>query len=502
MISNVFDDIRTHWFYVVIAFFLSLSVIFALRALYPFSNDDIAHYLIARTVWKDPWELINFWGRPAFTIIHALPANIGYLASRLTSVLLSGLAAWSAVLISRHLGLKNAGLAFALVFVQPAFFELSYSTLTETVGAVILGFALYYFIRQRYVVSSLLFSILPLARPEGFFIGVLIGLWYLCYLVRDVREQGAIKPAFPWIIRVLLLATGALLWNTLGYLNSGDPFWLLHANTYVGHGTGYYGYGHWYDFVVRMPEYIGPVLIPLFMLGLWRALWKSPTGNDSFYLVAVVWLFFFLLQTVLWTFGLFKSAGYVRFFVTVAPLMGILSLYGMDLFLSRWPRFQNQVITVLVLVSLGFSLTIADWERSKTGYANFQRMDDYYRQYVADHGRPEKVFCNYVYFDFLHDNLRNTEWRPLFRRNELDQAPPGTLVLWVYPYGRKGTSIEPDYFYSREVLAEVDEFRNSSRNYLHLVHTARAPWRELMDFSDVNGPDDKWPFFQKVFIKE
>ena len=139
----------------------------------------------------------------------------------------------------------------------------------------------------------------------------------------------------------------------------------------------------------------------------------------------------------------------------------------------------------------------------QTTGTSFQRMDNYYRKYIAEQGRPDKVFCNYSsYFDFLHNNPLKTNLRPRFKRYELDKAEPGTLVLWVYPYERQSSGIEPDYFYSEEALAEVEELKSKGKNYLHLIHKTRPPWRELKDFSDVDGLDDKWPFFQKVLIKE
>jgi hypothetical protein len=487
------------------------ATIFALRALYPYSNDDATHYLIARGSWTEPISLIDFWGRPAFTLLHAVPAHFGYIYCRLLSVLLSVIAALMTFGLARRLKLERAAWVVALVFVQPAFFELSYATLTETVGAVILVGALWLWAAQRYSWAGFVFSLLPLARAEGFFILLLVGCWYLWKMWGASRQQPA-HSVWPWLYRAALLATGTLVWNLIGAMATGNVWWLLDANSYAGADAGYYGFGRWYHFLLTMPLYLGAVLIPPFVLGLWRAfratLWHESGTQEhrKIRFLAVLWVYFFVLQTVLWTFGLFKSAGYYRFFVTVAPVMAIVSLIGLNA-TAEWLKRRSGGRSVRSLhatvVAIGLAITVLQVSPMRDGgdYTKFERMDTYYRDYVAEHGRPKQVFCNYHYFDFLHDLTRDAAWRTSFTLEALRRAPAGTLVLWVYPYERQATGVEPKHFYTSKALQAVGDLARGGKPYLHHIHETLPGWKELADFSDVERSDDRHPFFQKVLLK-
>jgi hypothetical protein len=55
------------------------------------------HYLFARWSWSEPYYLIGVWTRPLFTLIYSIPAQFGYRAAKLFTLLISLITAWQSV---------------------------------------------------------------------------------------------------------------------------------------------------------------------------------------------------------------------------------------------------------------------------------------------------------------------------------------------------------------------------------------------------------------------
>ena len=129
-------------------------------------------------------------------------------------------------------------MAIPLLFLQPSFFLLSSTVLTETLFALVFVIALRLHLSGRIRVGMIVASLLILVRPEGFFIGVLWGVWVLriadCGLriaesprlsesanglnvVAIVGANSALAIRNP---QLLLLATGMILWWLAAYLIS------------------------------------------------------------------------------------------------------------------------------------------------------------------------------------------------------------------------------------------------------------------------------------------
>src|SRR5580700_616177 len=73
-----------------------LSTWLALRSNGTYQDDELRHYLVARTVQHDWRKLLDVWGRPGFTMLMAAPASIGQMttgfeATRLMTVVLAAL---------------------------------------------------------------------------------------------------------------------------------------------------------------------------------------------------------------------------------------------------------------------------------------------------------------------------------------------------------------------------------------------------------------------------
>src|SRR5215510_3270415 len=159
------------------AFFAAIGVALVLIYRDADQQDSGYHFLFARWAHRHPQYFIGVWARPLFTVLYSIPAQFGYAAAKFFTVIVSLATAWQTFRLARQIKFDRAELAVPLLFLQPSFFLLSSTVLTETLFALVFVIALRLHISGRIRSGMTVASLLILIRPEGFFIGVLWGLW-------------------------------------------------------------------------------------------------------------------------------------------------------------------------------------------------------------------------------------------------------------------------------------------------------------------------------------
>lgn len=288
---------------------LAFSLIFALcdpRGIVQF--DDLTHYLYARWAWTWPSYLLNDWGRPGFTALYFLPAGLGWTACRILSATLSAGAALAAYEIARTIGLRRAWLVVPLVYLQPLFFQLSQTTLTETPMAFYLTLAMMFALKGRWSISAAILSPAFVTRHEAI---IFLPVWM----------------SFAWQNRVSLWRLWPILWSLLA-VNLLAPLAGMSApvqKLFEPTPSTHYGRGGWLSFFCRSLEAWGPGITVLALTGF-VALARRRGGS----MVATIIAAYFTTQTVIRALGLYDSGGYARFLVPISPLIGIAALAGWE----------------------------------------------------------------------------------------------------------------------------------------------------------------------------
>ena len=284
--------------------------------------DDLTHYLYAKWSWTWPAYLVDQWGRPGFTVPYALPAWISWRACRILSAILTAAAAWLAFRIARQLGLRNAWAVVALAYVQPLFFLLSQTTLTETPLAFYLTLAIWWAIRNRWSLSAAVLSVAFVTRHESI---IFLPIWIIL-----ARRQGA------GLFRWWPLLWAPLVVNLFAWVLGVRPAIETLLNP---EPSTQYGHGGWLTFFARSLHAWGPGIAILAMIGLPATLRRR--GGDS-----VVWCIvaFFGVQTILRALGLYASGGYARFLVPISPLVAIAALAGWGQLWSREAKCRRVAI--------------------------------------------------------------------------------------------------------------------------------------------------------------
>jgi len=323
MIRSLRDDQDSRRALIWLAVFAAIGA--ALVALYHDADqqDSGYHYLFARWAHHHPHYFVSVWARPLFTLAYFLPAQLGYGAAKLFTVAISLAAAWQTFQLARQIKFDRAEMAVPLLFLQPSFFLLSSTVLTETLFALVFVIALRLHLSGRIKLGMIAASLLILVRPEGFFIGALWGLLGMrnaeCRMRNakppnnlDERMSGGRGSAFRSphsafrIPQMSLLASGIILWWLAAYLITRDPLWIIHdwPSDWRPDGKAN-GTGPLWRYVALLPLIVGPVLIAPFLAGLWRLLKRRELicGVSAF-------LILFAAHSLMFWRGWFGSAGY------------------------------------------------------------------------------------------------------------------------------------------------------------------------------------------------
>jgi len=352
------------------------------------------------------------WSRPLFTLLYAVPAQAGYLAAKLFTVAILLASAWQTWRLAEDLGFARAHLAAPLLLVQPSVMLLLSETLTEPLFALVFVIALRLHHRGRVVAGMTAASLLILARPEGFFIGVLWGVWVLA----DRRV------AWPWPKRLastLLLASGAALWWLAAWAITGDPLYIIHKWPPDWEPGRSYGSGKAWSYALSLPEIAGPILMIPFVVGLSRLLTGRRHGTLSWPFLTV-----FVLHSALWSLGTLGSAGYARYLVCVAPAIALVTLEGWNAVAERLPRGRTAAAAAVLAVSGAFGVAYVDghvWARDAWA------IDEMAAWWRANPRPVTRLVWSQAYMCAALDGDPMGEEPSL---ESLRKAPGGTLVFW------------------------------------------------------------------------
>ncbi|HEU0175654.1 MAG TPA: hypothetical protein VFV58_15440 [Blastocatellia bacterium] len=413
-------------------------------------QDSGYHFLFARWAHRHPLYFIGVWARPLFTLLYFPFAQLGYAAAKFFTVIISLATAWQTFRLARQIKFERAEMAIPLLFLQPPFFLLSSTVLTETLFALVFVIALRLHLSGRIKAGMIVASLLLLVRPEGLFIGVLWGVWVMTGRQGDGetrrRGDGAMAPLgrksfdLPFrpvslsprrLVSLLLLATGAFAWWLAAYLVTRDPLWIVHdwpsdwRPDGKTNGTG----PVWWYFALA-PLIVGPLLTAPFIVGLWRLLKRR-----EFMCGVSAFLVLFVAHSLMFWRGWFGSAGYPRYLVCVSPAVALIGLAGWNEMAERRAKPAGASRNSLAAIALAASFLISVFYVDGWKFTRDARAVDEMSEWFRANERPfARLICSQAYMYIVFDR---DQWeRPPFtadRENNLElirQSPPQTLVFW------------------------------------------------------------------------
>lgn len=409
----------------------------ALAILWPdsYQQDGGTHFLFARDAWWNHPLLVDVWGRPLFTALYALPARAGYLPAKLLTVSICVVAAWQCWRWAEDEGLARPELAIPFLALQPSVVLLMSETMTEPLFALVLVIALRLRRSGRSGAALIVASLLPLARPEGFFVCLLWGVWSI--------GDPHLGDAWWRRVRALpLLLTGVLAWWLAALVITKDPLFILHNWPRNWAPTGAeYGTAPWLDYWRQRYDIISYRLAWLFAIGFIALLVRRRLGTATS-LVTML----FVLHSILRHYGMFGSAGYPRYFVCVAPAIALIMLAGWNVVVDAFHRVLDVVTPraraplrvlayafaiVLFLVAARNDLYFVDDHDSSRDARAVADADTWLRAHsIAEHS----LVWSQAYMCIIRRcDTRHRVWLSGDKSSNLAllaATPPGTLVFW------------------------------------------------------------------------
>jgi len=379
-ITNQKPKCRTDYITLLVLLFICsiILVIIGLNYKELYQEDSYAHYLLAKYAWKHLRLFIDIWARPIPTIFLSLTAPFGIIPTKILTIIISLLCGFFTYKTAQAIKLKYSEFLIPFLIFQPYFLLLSVNPLTEIFFATILIISLFLLLRKNYLASSIICSLLPLVRPEGFFF---LLLWLIMLIV---IKKWRLLPA---------LGLGTIIWYILGLIQSSDILWFYHNFPWLGK-QGFYGSGGILNYVNLFPKITG-FLLPFFLVGFIYLIIKKK------FLLIVIFLYFFVLHILLWKYGLFKSSGYARYFVCMAPIIAIIGLYGYN-FLASFFKIKKSIVILSVFSIVFALLSVSSIYKIQPSKLNSDHLiiNDAYR-YYKNLNSDASVSCAYPYFFYI-----------------------------------------------------------------------------------------------------
>ncbi len=325
---------------------LYLMILFFLSAGLFGETDSVTHYLIARYSFKHPYLLLDHWGKPLFTILSAPFAQFGMMGAVFFNVLCALFTAWFIFRMARLLNYRYALAAIPFALFAPVYMVNVLTSLTEILFAMVLVAGIYFFLKKKMILSSVIISFLPFARMEGMmFLVIFISAFIL------VKKYKAI----PFLI------TGFVIFSIAGYFRYHDLLWFINAIPYGEKQSALYGSGSFWYYLERFHQLLGFPLTILAVIGIIYLvismfLEKKPslTVNwlTEYYLIPVSLFSFILAHSFLWWQGMMGVLATSRFMACVLPLGGFLALLGLNRINSWFDRrkYFGTIFTVMIIL--------------------------------------------------------------------------------------------------------------------------------------------------------
>lgn len=299
-----------------------------------YMSDSYEHFLISKYSPSYPALFLDMWNRPFFTLLTFLPAMAGMFFVRLLNVLLSLGTVYFIHKCAVKLNLDFKESIPLLSVSVPFFLLVGTSALTEMSMAFFFSLGLYLLLSGSRLKAAIAFSSLPFFRPEGF---VVLALTALYFLMRREYRPALLSAAIPGLM------------NLIGFLATGQIFWLITSSPYF---DGNYESFPIYYFALQLPMIVGPFLVLPFMAGLANSYKEKVMALLASSFLAVVLIYSYMLFT-----GKFVNIILLRVFISLLPAILLLALYG----ISMKKYFQRPAIALfllLVIPAIFFSETL------------------------------------------------------------------------------------------------------------------------------------------------
>lgn len=310
--------------------------------------DSITHYHISKFSWSHHELFMDQWGKPVFNILFSPIAQLGFQAVVFSNILIIFFISWLSYKIAKGLDVKNAHWVAWLYLLTPIVIGNSISSLTEPICSLFLVIFIYFAVKDKWILASIILGFMPFARSEGFVILLLVFIFYIF--------SNRLK-------MIPFLLTGTIIFNLIGYAVTDLPLWIFQQNPYIHSDNSFYGSGPIYHFFMAAIPIFGFVFLLVLIQSYNYIKWiptilqtKSWESKNQiwFWIITGSFWGYFLAHTFLWWQGMWASLGLLRVMFVIAVPMALLSVKCYESIEQNYKVFQNKIFKILFWIHILF----------------------------------------------------------------------------------------------------------------------------------------------------
>ena len=425
--------------------FIFFLILLILSEGYYGGGDNLSHFKYARAAFNHPEFLLDHWAKPVFTLLSAPFAQFGFRGVQVFNLIIGFFTGIYCYLTARELKYPFPLLASVILFFIPIYSIIVISGMTEILFGLVVIISVYYFLRERFILSAVIISFLPMVRTEGIVIVPIFAL--ILFLKKKYRY-------LPWLI------TGFVLYSVIGFFYFKDIFWLITKMPYRGatdlYGTGSFGY-----YFKAAHNIFGNTINVLIIIGMLAVLYdiikRKEKASEELFLILLPFVIYFFAHVIMWWSGIGNSIGEHRYMAAICPVVAILSLKGLNVIVKLIPDKLNKkyvtygIITAFMyfVVTQPFKIStlpvqLAVYQKVTKECANWIKTNHYDQRKIYLYDPDFIYYLNLDPFDeeTCHELIYNND-------NPGERIEPGALVLW-------------DAHYSPNCGLTIDKMENSN----------------------------------------
>ncbi len=385
--KNIFNTLTNNQLLGITLGLAALYFLYSRNANGFYQQDEAAHFVSMKGFWHNPNSILSNWAKPGYKILYALPSLLGADFVMFINCLVSAFACFFAYKIAQLLDSKIAILAFILTATQPLWINLAFRNYSELITALLLCISLYFHLKNKFVIASLIASYIAFIRQEFY---PILGLYFI-YLA--VNRQ---------FLSAVLLGVFPLIQQVWGMALTGDPFYLFTQIFGTSEQiSGQYprkGFLHYFKMSITIFGSIGVTLWVAYLCtwtferieNLKNKMKFGDAIRDKANFILVVSVLYFLMNCIFNSQTLKlgpATGGNLRYLLIISPLVAILGTLQVEKF--KESQYKKPI---LILVCL-FTLLVAIF---MTHPHNFVIFDEKQRDWIPLLGVMAGVFLMFL----------------------------------------------------------------------------------------------------------
>lgn len=399
--------------------------------------DSYNHYLIAKYSWQYPSLLLDQWGKPLYTLVSSPFAQLGINGMVVFNIICLIFTSFLAYRVALALHVNNAYLVFIFTILSPIFLDNTISSLTEPFSALLVLLSFYWIIKDKVYLGAIVAGFLPYARSEGYIILFIVAV-YLVFYLKNFRS-------------ILYFLLGSIFFNLVGWLVTSEPLWVITQNPYLNFelsGKNICGSGGLFHYILAGHYTFGIVVCVLMVVGVIGFTGKLlTTRNDQNPKIGIIifsFVLYFATHSIIWWQGMMGSCGYIRVMTVIAPLSGIIAVYGLNslfTFLKSKTTFIPNTLFSVVIVIIVLNTVYVPFRYYTYKYPlgisqEQQKYEELLLWYNGQNYADNTSFYFYQYFTIIADlnPYDKTKHIDLWATN-MQYAKKGDVLIWDSHFG-------------------------------------------------------------------